>query len=183
MRAKMKDWTGYRFGRLVVTRFEKHTKVNRRSVYKWECICECGVVKLYDINDLKKGSTNSCGCFRRQNQSLVKRAPEGIAALNSLYKSYKFKCAKDRNYDFELTMDEFKILTKNNCYYCGKIPSQVKKSKCSQYVYNGIDRVDNSLGYTTSNTVACCKDCNSKKSGVTRDIVFKLYEYFIKLDG
>jgi hypothetical protein len=31
------------------------------------------------------------------------------------------------------------------------------------YTYNGIDRVDNSKGYTPENTVPCCKICNKIK--------------------
>ena len=32
------------------------------------------------------------------------------------------------------------------------------------FTYNGIDRVDNALGYTTGNVVPCCKQCNHAKS-------------------
>lgn len=31
------------------------------------------------------------------------------------------------------------------------------------YFYNGIDRLDNTKGYTPENSVACCKHCNSLK--------------------
>ena len=35
------------------------------------------------------------------------------------------------------------------------------------YTYNGIDRLDNSLGYTLDNVVASCWDCNRAKQDLT----------------
>lgn len=37
------------------------------------------------------------------------------------------------------------------------------------YTYNGIDRVDNNKGYTITNSVPCCKDCNFAKRDMTHD--------------
>ena len=34
----------------------------------------------------------------------------------------------------------------------------------NDHKYNGVDRVDNSLGYIKENCVACCKICNNAKS-------------------
>lgn len=176
----MKDWTNHRFGRLQVIKFVGLLKRNKRSIYQWECLCDCGNNKVLDIADLKKGSTNSCGCFRKQFQSDVKKLPDGIAAANNLYYSYKIKCGEKRGYDFKLTKGEFLVLTKQNCYYCNKPPSQIKKAKHSNYIYNGVDRVDNNKGYLIENVVACCKECNSKKSGITLEIAEKIIEFLKK---
>jgi hypothetical protein len=35
------------------------------------------------------------------------------------------------------------------------------------YLYNGIDRVDNTLGYSKENCVSCCKICNYMKQVLT----------------
>jgi hypothetical protein len=32
------------------------------------------------------------------------------------------------------------------------------------FLHNGIDRLDNALGYTTANSVPCCKPCNQAKN-------------------
>lgn len=37
-------------------------------------------------------------------------------------------------------------------------------SKNSKYIYNGIDRIDNSKGYTKENSITACKQCNISKS-------------------
>jgi hypothetical protein len=39
-----------------------------------------------------------------------------------------------------------------------------KKSHWGDYTYNGVDRIDNSIGYTKENCVPCCTICNWAKS-------------------
>ena len=46
------------------------------------------------------------------------------------------------------------------------------------FVYNGIDRVDNSKGYTLNNILVCCYDCNTKKGAITKEMIYKLYNWF-----
>ena len=56
---------------------------------------------------------------------------------------------------FELTKDQWDTLVKGNCAYCLRsLPSEK---------YNGVDRVIPSDGYTLSNVVSCCDDCNVDK--------------------
>lgn len=78
-------------------------------------------------------------------------------------------CAKRREIEWLLSKEEFRSLTKGCCTYCGVEPQQVKKNYKSQYVYNGIDRVDNSIGYLKSNCVPCCKVCNKMKNTYSKD--------------
>jgi hypothetical protein len=140
----VKDITGQTFNYLTaIERMPTYVKGTRR-VTPWKFICICGKEIIRESADIKAGGTKSCGCKRSELMVRAKSKPEGVAAANSLYKSYKYKCAEDRGYEFELTLDKFLSLTKENCYYCGKEPSQIKRSKTSQYCYNGIDRVDNS---------------------------------------
>lgn len=87
----------------------------------------------------------------------------------------RYKCdAKSRKLKFVLTKEEFKKFTKNNCYYCGVEPKQIyKRPKYKNYtgglpyIYNGIDRVDNSKGYILSNCVSCCMRCNLMKKDIS----------------
>lgn len=59
-----------------------------------------------------------------------------------------------RNYEFLLTFDDFNKLVDSECFYCHhNIIEEV----------NGIDRVDNTKGYTKENTVSCCEKCNRMK--------------------
>jgi hypothetical protein len=70
--------------------------------------------------------------------------------LSQKLSSYK-RMAKKRGYSFELTKEEFVILTLGSCYYCGEVEA------------GGVDRFDNNEGYTIENSKPCCKTCNYMK--------------------
>jgi hypothetical protein len=69
------------------------------------------------------------------------------------FKEYVVGASK-RGYSMDLQYDDFKDLVLTSCYYC--------KSQIEGEV-NGIDRVDNSKGYSKENCVACCQVCNRIK--------------------
>jgi hypothetical protein len=137
---------------------------DKRKVSRGFFRCDCGKEKIYSIYTVKYGTTKSCGC--------VKIAKDG-SAFNKIYGQYK-RGAISRNHEFKLTKDEFNNLLKSICFYCGCNPSQTVKSRSSlpDLIYNGIDRINNSKGYTLDNCVACCRWCNASKSNLTS-------EYFI----
>lgn len=51
------DETGNKYGRLLVQYYNTTTK-------KWHCLCDCGNEKEVVGTDLRRGHTNSCGCYR-----------------------------------------------------------------------------------------------------------------------
>ena len=56
------DLTGMRFGRLkVVSRAE-----NAGSLTRWNCVCDCGNETVVYSNNLRRGYTQSCGCYRHE---------------------------------------------------------------------------------------------------------------------
>lgn len=171
-----KNLTGKKFGKLTVIKFSGWVKQGKAtSVSFWECLCECGTVKKIKGTHLSRGDTKSCGCYKPQ------MLPSGESALNSLIKNYK-RHAEERQITFKLTREEFKLITKNLCFYCQSEPQQVQKTKRGNgsYLYNGIDRLDNSLGYFFNNCVACCKLCNWMKRDLStaefKEHVYKIYE-------
>ena len=99
-----------------------------------------------------------------------KRLEEGEASFNCLYYDYR-RTAFKRGHAFELTKEEVKTLTKQNCFYCNKPPSQVVTAKhsYSSYIYNGIDRKNNKEGYYLNNVVPCCFPCNDIKGAKSLD--------------
>ncbi len=75
--------------------------------------------------------------------------------------------AKKRGLEFSLTNAQLRILYKGNCHYCGIKPERIRAAcgiTTKPFIYNGIDRKDNSKGYTLDNCVSCCRSCNSTKS-------------------
>jgi 5-methylcytosine-specific restriction endonuclease McrA len=83
---------------------------------------------------------------------------------NQLLIIYK-AAARRRNYAWELTDAQFDALIQNACHYCGEPPSFRKDWKrfSDAFKCNGVDRMDNSLGYADANCVTACKDCNRMK--------------------
>lgn len=67
------------------------------------------------------------------------------------FERYKWG-AKLRKHSFELSFDYFLSLITSGCYYCGAIENFV-----------GVDRLDNTRGYTPDNVVPCCFPCNGMK--------------------
>jgi hypothetical protein len=61
--------------------------------------------------------------------------------------------AEYRNIHWGLPLKTAKIIIKQPCFYCKTVPIR----------YGGLDRVDNSQGYTLTNTVPCCMACNHWK--------------------
>lgn len=84
-------------------------------------------------------------------------------SLPSRYQAYRGG-AKKRNLDFELTRDEFDIITSKPCHYCGEY-----SNKYFEKPYSGIDRIDSSVGYKLDNVVPCCTICNRMKLNYTTD--------------
>ena len=54
---------GQRFGRLLVISEADRDKQQR---VKWLCRCDCGVEKVVQGRDLRRGKTKSCGCLNRE---------------------------------------------------------------------------------------------------------------------
>ena len=94
--------------------------------------------------------------------------------IKYLYNRYK-SGAFHRKHEFLLSLDEFKKLIFNNCYYCGcspKISSNniiIGRGNISEppLYYNGIDRLDSLKDYSTDNCVSCCSTCNYMKHTLT----------------
>jgi hypothetical protein len=162
--------------------FKKYGRTNRRII---TAKCNCGNQRDVQLCNIINGSSVGCGlkeCKIPYNKGI--RSVE--TTYNSMYYAYK-KGAVDRGFTFELTMDEFKGFLHKNCYYCGSEPSntyQIKNSKTGEVragipvTYNGIDRIDNTLGYTNSNSITCCEICNRMKRNYNYD---KFIEHIIKI--
>jgi hypothetical protein len=142
----------------------------------------CKKNKWMRNNILKRERTTSCGCVSRDSKTwkikkqrnMTWQLDKGESAFNNLFSQYAHS-AKKRNLSFELSKIEFKQLTKKPCYYCGREPHRIIKGQgktSGDYVYNGLDRVNNDIGYNIDNIVSCCFDCNSGKRTLSQQDFF-----------
>jgi hypothetical protein len=190
-----------KFGRWTIL---KRSKNIHKEVYFF-CKCDCGTKRKVKAASLRAGTSKSCGCLLKELVSkrnhirnmYQKISPPGHTVFGSLKHLYKF-CAKKRRILWTLTDDFFKNITKQDCHYCGKKPSQVSKPRSMKtrrgssirayengfYIYNGIDRIDSSKGYTEDNVVPCCSSCNYAKLNMTQhefsNWILSVYSWAIK---
>lgn len=181
------DLTDKKFGKLTAikyigkTGFYKCKKYGTQKGYHtWECKCECGNTTNVRSSKLRGGTTKSCGCLKKQVKPKW-TLPKGEAAKNLLYSHYK-NSADKRKLTFDINKVDFIELTSKNCYYCNAEPSKSVamrqkgsssgRSLNGDYLYNGLDRVDNNKGYTKENCVSCCWTCNElKKNRNQKDFI------------
>lgn len=149
----------------------------RNSIYKVKC--KCGNITVTSLKNVKRIKGCACTIKERTSKPKGSRLPYGEASFNEVYISYKGR-AKYTNKDFTLTKQEFKDITSKDCTYCGIEPlQQLGTSRVTKedglYLYNGIDRVDSSIGYIEDNCVPCCGICNKAK----RDLALEDFKSWI----
>jgi hypothetical protein len=156
-----KDLTGKKFGHLTaLNRFYKN------KIPYWTCLCECGQSLNVKSNDLKSGHKLSCGCLDKDKPKRIREKKFwGAAQAKSSYKHSAKKTGKE----FTLTDEQIDHFLSGNCFYCGSPPSM---SNGDGSFRNGIDRVNNSFGYTLENCVSCCPTCNYSKRKMSPSAFF-----------
>jgi hypothetical protein len=132
---------------------------NINTIHQICCSCGKDYEKFMTLHN--KPSTKCKECNIKQSLQDSKRQDrnrnyknENLQHLDTYYKRYINNALK-RKYTFEIQFEDFKELVKSPCYYCNYyLETEI----------NGIDRVDNSKGYTKENSAACCSICNRIKS-------------------
>ncbi len=176
----IKDLKGQVFGELEVLSIAGER--DRYNGTIWRCQCTCGNKIDLASRSLLGGNAKSCGCKRKCNYNKNRKRKTG-SSFNKALRTYQ-SSARKKNVSWELTEDEAYVLFKNNCYYCGVEPSNGKgKTQKGNFLYSGIDRIDNSKGYSPSNVVSCCRTCNLSKETKTliewENYICRVYNHMI----
>ena len=173
------DITGKAMGRL--------TAIREITVSQWEFKCICGNSCAAAKRTFVAGDVTSCGCLKRELWAEVvakSKKPPGEALFNKLIKRY-IRSAHKAGREWSLSDNDAKSLFSSRCFYCNVLPLQTIKVDENMHkyngeiLYNGIDRVDNEVGYVTGNVVAACGVCNWLKGSMsTKDFLSKIAEIF-----
>lgn len=167
---------GKRFGSLVVCSLAAPQPKSGSTRYY--CKCDCGEVTTPSRSDLLGGKSRSCGCFvgKQANEfgiPSVQRKHKGKynkieASTREIYSTYKSKC-KRKNREWGLSYEQFRDLIFSSCSYCGSPPSNQHRSNYHEgtTAYNGIDRIDSTVGYVEGNVVTSCAKCNVAKQSMS----------------
>ena len=145
------------------------TSKSGTRLYSVLCLL-CGSVTDKRLQTIEMAQ--SCGCMQSKRSRRVvgsgRRSAEGTRVeINNLISIYKSN-ARKRGVSFDLTYAQFETLVDGECYFCGDIGGNtLRKRGYNDYSYNGIDRIDNSVGYLPSNCISCCSWCNRAKNNGT----------------
>jgi hypothetical protein len=93
---------------------------------------------------------------KKHKDKVIKYHSEYSRCLAGKWRTLKHS-AKKRNFDLTISLGDLERLINGSCHYCGASTKL------------GLDRVDNNIGYTLSNCVACCPNCNYMKKNLNVD--------------
>lgn len=173
MGAKLRDITGLKYNMLTVIELLPSRVYGTSKKRMWLCKCDCGNQLEVNTSALLRNNTKSCGCLKptKSAENSIKsryKLAKCDAGYRSIFVSYKSN-AKKRKIDFNIDFDSFLNILKSNCFYCGIEPTNIYHKRFYNVSYNGVDRVDNSIGYELNNVVSCCKMCNIAKNNYTEN--------------
>lgn len=148
---------GQRFEKLIVESFSHR---DSSGILWMNFRCDCGHLNKYRYYYVRKGRVFQCHKCRPHHFRLA----VGEATLNQLLTDYKAR-SKKKGFEFSLSKEEFKKIVQRNCHYCQSEPVYKVRDKHNfgGARYHGIDRVNPKKGYTSENSVPCCKICNTMK--------------------
>lgn len=176
---------GFKVNSIIV----KLTNSNIKQVRRF-AICECDCKEVFEIRTDRLKDIKSCHKCALKIWANRKIIPDYGSAKLIYFNSYKHN-AKNRDLEFSLTQEEFNNLISLNCHYCNTPPKDanyLSKStkKYGGFTANGIDRMNNSIGYTVDNSLSCCTVCNMMKKVLKYNVflehIEKIYKYKIKND-
>lgn len=142
-------------------------KVYVEGRLRYSCRCRCGQITVRAPRSLFLIRTPNCGCYMTQIH-YTRRLGNGKASSHVIFLNYKANANK-RNLEWGLSEEEFVQITTRNCFYCKSVPTNSVRrgNSATPFVYSGVDRKDNTMGYTIDNSVPCCKRCNIAKANMT----------------
>jgi hypothetical protein len=135
---------------LILENCKKYRKNNLEQIKK--------IKKTYSKSEVGKNSQriSSIKYTQKNKDRIGVRECNLEAHIRHRFLMYKNNSKKvDRV--FEITEKQFTNIVKASCEYCGYISKTI----------NGIDRLDNNIGYIFENSVACCSMCNYMKHSYT----------------
>lgn len=94
-------------------------------------------------------------------------------AFKKLWQELVQRCLRAEK-PLKITPSDYKRLIAQACVYCGSPPMTMTTYAAGpNFLYNGVDRIDNARGYVLENLAPCCRLCNQFKSKLGVDEFLK----------
>jgi hypothetical protein len=146
---KLKRFTnlsGQRFGRLLVI---KRAESGKNNQTKFECLCDCGKIKIIARSSLRSKLTESCGCIHLEVfKKIVTKHGMGYTQVYHTYQSMKMRCYNEKGISYKnyggrgiIVCDRWLNSFENFLEDMGDKPTPK----------HSIDRIDNNGNYEPSN--------------------------------
>jgi hypothetical protein len=138
-------------------------------------------VAMYCIQHRKKLIEEDNDKYHNHNAEVMQKwrdaNPEKVKEINEKTKNNIFKyyqvyknSSESKQLAFNFSKEEYVKLVELPCNYCGIMQEKG---------FNGIDRVNSTIGYIKDNCVSCCAMCNYMKGCLDKDIFIQRVEHII----
>ena len=119
-----------------------------------EC-SKCNELKF--LTEFGKHKGNKDGLTYYCKECISNRNLKFNKSIAGQWRYRKYDAARKER-EFQITQDQYQEIVTNpkGCYLCGDTAVQL-----------GVDRIDNSKGYTVDNIAPCCSPCNTSKGTKT----------------
>ena len=154
-KARLKDISGQKFGRLTVLR---RAKVHQSGRSFWECQCACGKTKTVDLSHLRSGSTSSCGCLSLELTRALNFNPGLTDADRVRRRTRPLVTDADEPGIQTHTILAGLVLRRDNytCLACGERGVSLAAHHIEPWALN------RELRYAPANLVTLCKECHQQ---------------------
>jgi hypothetical protein len=167
---------GTKFSSLEIIGTAESRKIGNTFRKMFKVKCKCGEKFDTPGTSLRTGKIKSCSACAWAERSEVVRIK---TQAETVFTKRILNRAKKKNIEVTITAEEYIRKAKENCAYCG---DKAKEANGTARIgenlleINGLDRVDSSHGYTESNTVSCCRICNTMKASLSKEDFLKHIE-------
>lgn len=152
------DLKGERFGRWSVHGLAP----NRNGKRYWNCVCDCGAVKIIQTSVLRSGKSVSCGCYYRGSN---RKDWKGCGELSGLRWAQIKSNARQRTIPVNLSPAEAWGVFESQRGRCALTGLHISVgSKPGADNTASLDRIDSSKGYELGNVQWVHKDVNIMKN-------------------
>lgn len=167
------DLTGRRFGRLVVLSPSKTRKYRQAC---WVCQCDCGTIKEFPTESLKKGASKSCGCLQKERASTTKKKHgQCDSRLYSIWANMIGRCSRPTSTGYEnyggrgiKVCDEW-----HNFQSFMQWAEQSGYDPALKFVECSLDRIDANKDYSPDNCRWVDWDTQQNNRRDTKKILFR----------
>lgn len=171
---------GQKFGKLTILERDNDYKTKNKSIY-WKCKCDCGQLLSRAFCNLNRHKQQMCSECKKQNSSIKNN--KGFQEIKGDFWSSIKTCAKNRNLNFEITIEQAWNLFLKQDRKCAlsNISIYFAPRGKRQKGNISLDRIDSTKGYTIDNIQWIHKDLNIIKNNYTDkefiDWCYKVADY------